>query len=384
MPDGSQLIQVSRLTPGLGPDEQFGVSGVGAFMKPGEQYFIPLDLLVDRQQRIVVCGLWFTPDPDFSNRIRSLGGLVRFNPDGSVDEAFGAGGYVDFPATLGTHTSCAGVVESAGGYAAVGSNEPPVNVLFPVPGGVLPPSDEVLSATRTGRFHVFLVKFDQSGNLDGSFGDNGTAVIQGDFAPAPRIGLAPDDALVVSSNRFSSGEFFGFDLIVAKFNANGTPATDFADEGTLELVSPGPDGYGLGLDLAVAGDGTIWVGGALVDQQADGAPLRAQVWKVGPGGDEDANASRRLSEQLDRTRDQTVFRMDVGGDQRPVLLVRDNRTGAARVVQVSVPRAVEDIAIPAIESFAVSATPVPAVAGRQFEMRDGGLDSRSVVEVFYR
>lgn len=159
--------------------------------------------------KIVVVGTTYR-DNDFSNEDFAV---TQYNPDGTLDKAFGIGGKVqtDFP-----------------GLAAVASSvvvQPDGKIV--VAGGAFP------LFTFLGDFKV--VRYNSNGSLDTSFGDGGivtTTFPEGSYAFD--VALQNDGKIIAAGTvfvDFNPGESSNTDFALARYNADGTPDATFGNGG---------------------------------------------------------------------------------------------------------------------------------------------------------
>ena len=159
--------------------------------------------------KLVVVGTTYQ-DNDFSNEDFAV---ARYNPDGTLDKTFGAGGKVqtDFP-----------------GLAAVASSvviQPDGKIV--VAGGAFP------LFTFLGDFKV--VRYNLNGSLDTSFGDGGivtTTFPEGSYAFD--VALQTDGKIIAAGTvfvAFNPGESSNTDFALARYNPDGTPDATFGNGG---------------------------------------------------------------------------------------------------------------------------------------------------------
>jgi uncharacterized delta-60 repeat protein len=159
--------------------------------------------------KLVVVGTTYQ-DNDFSNEDFAV---ARYNPDGTLDKTFGAGGKVqtDFP-----------------GLAAVASSvviQPDGKIV--VAGGAFP------LFTFLGDFKV--VRYNSNGSLDTSFGDGGivtTTFPEGSYAFD--VALQADGKIIAAGTvfvDFNPGDSSDTDFALARYNPDGTPDATFGNGG---------------------------------------------------------------------------------------------------------------------------------------------------------
>src|SRR5213078_3530124 len=154
--------------------------------------------------KLIVVGTTYQ-DNDFSSEDFAV---ARYNPDGTLDKTFGAGGKVqtDFP-----------------GLAAVASSvviQPDGKIV--VAGGAFP------LFTFLGDFKV--VRYNPNGSLDTSFGDGGivtTTFPEGSYAFA--LALQSDGKIIAVGSANSPVNYY--DFAAARYLANGTLDSTFGTGG---------------------------------------------------------------------------------------------------------------------------------------------------------
>lgn len=169
--------------------------------------------------KIIVAGYLGNPNGDNSRAV-----VERRNSDGTIDTSFGSEGQI---------------------FSDQGAND----AWF----AVVVQGDKIVTAgTRDGNF--VLTRFDAAGDIDTSFGQQGSAFADfGDNDAAYALAIAPDGKLVAAG---SAGGNFAF----ARFTSQGITDTTFAQAG-MQLFAVGDDSDGLGA-VAVQGDGKIVAVGA--------------------------------------------------------------------------------------------------------------------------
>ena len=143
--------------------------------------------------------------------------LVRYNPDGSLDPAFGAGGKVttDFG---GFDSAVAVAVQPDGKIVAAGLRRPFVG----------------------GAADVALARYEPDGSLDATFGGGGkvtTALPEGSDGLAADIAVQPDGKLVVVGMSQAAGA--AADFLVARYDPAGDLDESFGVRGIV-ITTAGP------------------------------------------------------------------------------------------------------------------------------------------------
>lgn len=174
------------------PDPDFGVNGV-ATVNLSLQI---VGLRVQTDGKIVVAGEQYNSNRDFA--------LVRFNPDGSIDEDFASMGVMH--RDYGAEDRCSSfLIDSSGRYVLVGTSE----VSFPFSSS-----------------HLVLARFNENGNPDFSFNSTG-AFVDTNYSSGYAVMRQGDGKLLVAGYR--SGN------CVMRFNDDGTPDTGFGTGGKLNI-----------------------------------------------------------------------------------------------------------------------------------------------------
>ena len=167
---------------------------------------------VDAQNRIVVAGC-----SDVSTTNAGLA-TIRYNPDGSLDPAFGTGGKA---LTQFGHSVCA---DGLTGVALDGS------------GRILVVSGLV---TASGDIDFVLVRYTENGSLDTSFGTNGFVTTDfGNWDVATAVAVDQFGRIVVAGWTIALGST---DFAVARYNSDGSLDTTFNTTGKKIFDFKGPN-----------------------------------------------------------------------------------------------------------------------------------------------
>ena len=234
-------------------------------------------------------------------------GMVRLQPNGSLDQSFGNGGKVITALSNGDDYSwsCAlqpdGKILLAGNSPLAGS---PVFALaryhangsldtgFGDQGKVRTPVGPAVSRGRSvavqsdGKIllggsagegsaeDLALVRYLADGSLDPSFGNGGIVISPAGAGEDKlwKVLVQPDGKILASG--YALGDQSGFDFAVLRYRPDGTPDTDFGDQG-IALIPVGP-GNDFGIDIALQSDGKIVMTGAAVDLSYDLAVVRLE------------------------------------------------------------------------------------------------------------
>jgi uncharacterized delta-60 repeat protein len=216
----------ARFNPDGSLDQTFGTNG-SVQTTFGDSAAEGNDVVLQADGKIIVVG--FTGAGSYSSLNNFA--LVRFNPDGGLDQSFGAGGKV----------------KSASGIAT--------SVMLQADGKIV-----VGGTYDTGSSNGFmLARYNSNGTLDGTFGNAGvtkTAIGSGD-AFSFGIGLLSDGRIVLGGYSATTQDH---DFTVACYNANGTLDQTFGTGGIATTdFSGGTDD--IAYALAVQRDNKIVLGG---------------------------------------------------------------------------------------------------------------------------
>jgi uncharacterized delta-60 repeat protein len=126
--------------------------------------------------------------------------------------------------------------------------------------------------TTQGKFQIWkyawiVARYDQSGNLDTSFGSNGTGIVKNtNNAVANGVAIQPDNKILVAGSAPNSKGYVLF--TVARYGVNGLPDTSFGTGGLVQIPvtvgacsSKNNGGSGDANGIAVQSDGKIVVAG---------------------------------------------------------------------------------------------------------------------------
>lgn len=303
--------------PGFGEDGKVATDFSGAFNESG------LDLAVQGDGKVVVAGTVSRSGNDFA--------VARYNKDGSPDTTFGSGGQVITPVGTGSSfdEAYSVAVRPDGKIVAAGFTNNSGNVDFAVvrynPNGSLDDSfgsggkvvtdlgssadfavDVAVRGTSTilagrslnnsGTFDFALARYDDGGNLDTTFGQGG--VVKTDFSPGfidfgEAVTVEPGGKIVVAgSTRDPNNTAAGDDFALVRFNADGS-----LDDGSGSDTTPG-DSFGSGGKVSTHfGSGNDVAYGVAV--QEDGKIVAAGRARNDSGNDDFALARYRTNGLLD-------------------------------------------------------------------------------------
>jgi uncharacterized delta-60 repeat protein len=164
--------------------------------------------------------------------------VVRFNSNGSLDDTFGSGGKV-----ISTFS------DNSGGYAT----------------SVVLQADNKIVVSGVSSRGFTVVRYNQNGTLDQSFGTNGVAgVALGNRTNAAQAAAIQSDGKIVLAGYVSTETATGTivdQFGLARFNADGSLDNSFDNDGKV-LTSIGD--YNFCTDLVIQSDGKIVVAGITV------------------------------------------------------------------------------------------------------------------------
>lgn len=259
-------------------DSTFG-SG-GAVATDMGDYAFALDAAIQKDGKIVLAG------PSQRGTDQHFG-VVRYNPDGSLDASFGSGGVVT--TDLGRpRERCSSVAFQTdgkilvAGYSETDSSDARFAVVRYLTNGILDPSfngngkvtssfgndSEAfgLAVQNDGKillggwvnFQFALVRYNTDGTLDTSFGAAGTGLVTkrvGSWDTWTKIGVQPDGKILAVGQTATTGH-----LVVARYNSDGRLDPAFGANGSV-LVALGSQASEAGA-LALQRDGKLLVAGS--------------------------------------------------------------------------------------------------------------------------
>src|SRR5215204_1615800 len=242
-------------------------------------------------------------------------GVVRFTPDGKLDSSFGMDGKVvtnvgfdDIPRSVTIQTDEKIVIA---GYTLVSSDD----------------------------VRLTIVRYKANGTLDNSFDGDGIVIAQvGNVAYLESIKIQPDGKIIVAGYTYNNAvPGNNLDIVVARFNSNGSHDTTFGVNGiVLTDINSGSD-YAKSVDIQ--SDGKFLIGGTT----AGGAGYQALVIRYNQDGSLDTTfglngiVKTSLQNRSDAEFSEIVIQPDgkiigVGSvgfaPDRDSLIIRYNQNGA--------------------------------------------------------
>jgi uncharacterized delta-60 repeat protein len=232
---GGDVLLVRYLTDGsLDPD--FGVGGVvvtDVFGHPDQGG----DALLQPDGRIVVAGFSNTAEPTASRDAL----VARYEPDGTLDETFGAGGILALDLDGRIDRARAVALQADGAIVIAGTTNDPV---------------AEFSAPSRG----FVARIDADGVLDGGFGSGGVTELSLEFRTGITAMVVLPSGRILVDGSVSGDGIYGHSFL-ARYDADGV--LDPAFGGGDGVLDPGPGSYyALDLDadgaVLAAGSGFLW------------------------------------------------------------------------------------------------------------------------------
>jgi uncharacterized delta-60 repeat protein len=154
--------------------------------------------------------------------------LVRLTSGGQLDTTFGVGGKASLEGTP-VNLGVEGILIQADGKLVIDAHYQPAVGSAPPPGSLL----NIVSSVPTGPPELLLARFNSDGSIDTAFGSDGVAVATAPYAIWTGSGLAQqtDGKLIATNATYSSQN--GGELFTSRFDANGSLDTTFGGVWTL-------------------------------------------------------------------------------------------------------------------------------------------------------
>ncbi|HKQ06907.1 MAG TPA: hypothetical protein VJ464_17375 [Blastocatellia bacterium] len=187
-------------------------------------------IAIQRDGKVIVAGWGANPPPQTFTDVA----LARYNPDGSLDQTFGTGGYILNPFSYDPDEVYAIGIQSNGKIVIGGK-----------------------TSNSMGKPFWLLARYTADGHLDTTFGLNG--IIRGpDDSVIYNLAILPDDRIVTVGSAYQFS-YLPSGTYLTRFNADGGHDSSFNGNGYV-LTPYGLFGYP-GTALAVQPDGKIIIGG---------------------------------------------------------------------------------------------------------------------------
>ncbi len=190
------------------------------------------------------------------NDVRSVNfGLVRYNPDGTIDTAFGTGGRVttdffDIPTEVHRQASTSLVIQPDGKIVVAGAVAGEINAF-----------NDFFT-----KYDFALARYNSDGGLDTTFGSGGkviTDVVANQSDAIGSLALQTDGKIVAAGITGNRTVKPGFALV--RYNSNGGLDPAFGTNG--KVITPIPNfGDAGSYSLIVQPDGKIVAGGAVFNR----------------------------------------------------------------------------------------------------------------------
>ena len=269
-PTGDSSFRLTRYTPDGGLDTDFGAGGtVTTTVGAGRSQ--AFDVVLEPDGSLVAAGVASADGAD-----RGSFALVRYRPNGALDQTFGSGGKVVTPIGAGFDAISDLVVQPGGGLIAVGQAE------------------------QAGAARFALARYGPSGALDPSFGSGGRLLAgsggrvlagSGPYAFGAAGAVLPDGGIVAVGAAGASSEVEDY-----RFTSVRTGAQGAAEPASTEAIG---SSYSFANAASALGDGRVLAAGVATD--AAGAPGMALVrlsagGGLDPGWDSDGVALARLGD----------------------------------------------------------------------------------------
>jgi uncharacterized delta-60 repeat protein len=167
--------------------------------------------------------------------------LTRYNKNGRLDQTFGSGGKV---------------------VAALDAGGDGLDALAIQPDGKIVTAGSLIHDNFTVGF--ILARFNTSGTLDQSFGNNGSIVTTfGDSSAEGHAVVVQADGKIIEVGESGAGSYSALnDFALARFNADGSVDQSFGNGGKIKTHFPGVFNTGSrGLDAVLQPDGKLLVAG---------------------------------------------------------------------------------------------------------------------------
>jgi uncharacterized delta-60 repeat protein len=225
-------VIVLRYNPNGTLDTSFDTDGVVTYDTGGDALAFGYAVALQQDGKIIATGEVYG-----SSSVPVGLPLLRYTVNGTLDTTFGTGGVVMYNNSSGdSEAGTALAIQPDGKIIVAGSM-----VVETTPG--------------IGERRGLLLRFTSSGGLDTTFGTNGVVVYNsGGSHRFDDLRLQPDGKIVVVGNSYVD---FDNDIILLRYNANGTLDTSFGTNG----IARYEDGYAYGNALANQEDGKIVITG---------------------------------------------------------------------------------------------------------------------------
>jgi uncharacterized delta-60 repeat protein len=220
------FYSVARYNANGSIDTTFGTNGL--VLIDNSNYGSVNDIAIDANGKIIVAGG------------NTYAVVLRLNSNGTLDTTFGTNGFANFTTSF---SSANDIKVLSNGKILIAGNEA-----------------YTIGTTFSGNF--MLVRLNSNGTLDTTFGTNGISNLGSTVADQEslfKIEVQPDGKIVAAGTINNGSDL---DIVIYRYNSNGTFDTTFNGNGSTTFASSGYDRpYG----LAIQNDGKILVSGDLND-----------------------------------------------------------------------------------------------------------------------
>jgi uncharacterized delta-60 repeat protein len=187
---------------------------------------------IQQDGKIVVVGNGYDADRNIV--------ISRYNIDGTLDNTFGIGGII----TYNDSSICTGR-----------------DINYCQGNGIALKQDGKIVVVGTGMngayFDVFVLRFESNGTLDNTFGTNGVVTYQGISDGGSAVAIQPDGKIVLVGESHRKTIFY--DVLILRYNNNGTLDATFGGDGVVKYRGM-TDHTGNGVTIQI--DGKIVVIGS--------------------------------------------------------------------------------------------------------------------------
>lgn len=202
---GNQLFTVVRYNEDGTLDASFGNNGIVSFNPSGFYGNFPKEIALANDGSYLIGGYFYNPDGSPATNYL----LVKLNIDGSFDENFGDNGVIIGPSNQSQIFQISTMKVNAEGKI--------------IAAGFVNNPDKAA-----------IMKFNEDGSVDTSFGNNGVAIYEGyEISYAEDLCLQEDGKIVIGGMWVGEGHNIA---CFARFNANGTLDTSFGNNGVVEIA----------------------------------------------------------------------------------------------------------------------------------------------------
>ena len=232
-------LYVVRFNPNGERDYTFGGNNNGfAIVSATDGGGLGRDVALQPDGKIVVAGASINADQTADYAV------YRFTADGRRDTTFGAGGVSVLSLSAGNDVPFSAVVQPDGKIILAGARN---------------------FSENTGSGDVALVRFNQNGGVDASFGTGGTVINKfGSYANiAAEIQLQADGKLVAAGVVCGDAACAGGEGVILRYTATGALDASFDGDGSVFVKIPGSTSVAAA-SLAIQPDGKIVVAGESV------------------------------------------------------------------------------------------------------------------------